>query len=91
MWIFQADKPLIPESHLVEVKYEDLTENPGSLLKKLQNDLLSDLNPNDSKLGSILETHQKHAPNRYDFEKGYVERVNTELGTVIEKQGYKLL
>lgn len=89
--IYQAEKPSIPDGHLVELKYEDLTDDPAFVLKKLRKDLVSDLNPNDSKLSSMLETHQKHAPNTYDFENGYIERVNSELGYLIEKQGYKLL
>ena len=89
--IYQAEKPLIPDGHLVELKYEDLTDDPGSVLKMLQKDLLSDLNPNDSKFSSMLKTHQKHAPNTYDFTNGYVERVNSELGDLIEQQGYTLL
>lgn len=89
--IYQVDKLKISSGNLVEMKYEDLTSDPTSMMESLQKGLLSDLNPNDSKLSEMLETHQKHAPNTYDFEKGYVERVNSELGDLIEKQGYKLL
>ena len=81
----------ITNDHLVELKYEDLTRDADSVLKMLQKDLLSDLEPNDLKLNSMLETHQKHTPNTYDFESAYVDRVNSELGTLIEKQGYQLL
>ena len=34
--IYQTDKLLIPDGHLVELKYEDLTDDPGSVLKMLQ-------------------------------------------------------
>lgn len=89
--IYQTEKLEIPNDHLVELKYEDLTGDPDSVLKMLQKDLLSDLEPNDESLRSMLDKHQKHAPNTYDFESAYVDRVNSELGALIEKQGYKLL
>ncbi len=89
--IYQVDKLQIPSGNLVELRYEELIRDPASVMELLQKDLLSDLIPNELKLRSMLETHQKHAPNKYDFEKGYVERVNSELGGLIEKQGYKLL
>ena len=89
--IYQVDRLKIPSDNLVELRYENLTGDPGSVLELLRKDLLSDLDPNDSKLSAILETHKKHAPNIYDFERDYVDRVNSELGSLIEKQGYKLL
>lgn len=89
--IYEVDKLKIPTGNLVELRYEELTRDPASVIELLQNGLLSDLKPNESKLKSMLETHQKHAPNTYDFERAYLDRVNAELGALIEKQGYKLL
>ena len=41
--------------------------------------------------GRLIGEHGEHRPNEYQFSREYIDRVNRELGDLIEEQGYKLL
>lgn len=88
---YRNDKHLISSGNLVELKYEDLIRDPGSIFSSLHKGILSDLETDQEKLNGILQKHQKHAANPYNFEKEYIQRVNSELGGIIEEQGYQIL
>lgn len=88
---YLESKTLIPSSHLVELKYEDIVADPELTLNSLRRDFLSDLSADEVELKRLLEVAKKHKANTYTFEQSYIDRVNSELGDLIEKQGYKLL
>lgn len=88
---YQEEKHLIPEKNLVELKYEDLIRNPGTIYESLHRDIIPELEPDDKKLKTLLGKHAKHEGNPYDFEPAFIDRVNAELGDIIEKQGYQRL
>jgi hypothetical protein len=88
---FQEDKHMIPENHLVEIKYEELVADPERIYNSLHRRLFSDLKTNESKLNSVLQANRTHSANTYHFERAYIDRINARLAGVIEKQGYQLL
>lgn len=88
---YQAEKHLIPSKNLVEIKYEDLVSNPGLIYESLHREIIPDLEPDEIKLKTLLSKHIKHRANPYDFEPAFIQRVNAELGEIIEKQGYPRL
>lgn len=88
---YQEDKKLIPPSNLLELKYENVIAAPELTLKTLKRGLLSDLKSDDVRLKSVLDEHKNHKANTYAFEQDYVDRVNAELGSLIEIQGYRVL
>lgn len=88
---YQKDKELIPPENLVELKYEELVKDPGAIYSTMHQGIFSDLEPDNEKLKRLLQKHGKHSPNPYDFDKEYIDRVNSELGDIIEKQGYQRL
>lgn len=88
---YQSDKSLIPAENLVELKYENLISDPESVFKKLQQGIFSDMDVNQKILESTINSHGNHNGNKYSFEKKYIDRVNMELGSLIEKQGYPIL
>ena len=45
----------------------------------------------DSLLKSRIQSHMDHSSNQYNFDSKYIDRVNLELGSLIEQQGYKIL
>jgi len=89
--IYQDEKHLIPAKNLLELKYEDLVSDPGDIYKSLNHELFSDLEPDETKLNKLIQKHTNHKANPYNFEKEYIDRVNSELGSIIEQQGYKRL
>jgi hypothetical protein len=84
------NKHLIPVENLAEIKYEQLVSDPGKTFGRLQVEIFSDLETNESKLRSVIERHRKHSPNTYNFKNAYKDRVNSALGDVIQQQGYSL-
>ncbi len=88
---FQEDKHLIPSENLVELKYEDLISDPGSIYASMQRGIFSDLEIDKEKLEGVIQRNKKHSVNPYNFDREYIDRVNTELGDIIEKQGYHRL
>lgn len=89
--IYQDNKHLIPPGNLVELKYEELVSDPGGVYKSLHQGMFSDLETNETKLNQVLQNHRLHTVNPYPFEREYIDRVNSELGNVIERQGYQRL
>jgi hypothetical protein len=88
---YLENKQRIPPDHLVEIKYEQLIADPAGIFRDLHQELFQDLETDEVKLKKQLELHQDHRIKDYDFESGYVDRVNSELGEIIELQGYKRL
>jgi hypothetical protein len=88
---YEDSKHLIPSENLAELKYEDLVADPGKAYKSLQMGIISDLETDPSKLKSVIEANMNHSVNTYNFDRKYIDRVNSALGSVIEKQGYQIL
>lgn len=88
---YQKDKSLIPPENLVELKYEELVQDPEAIFSSMTQGIFSDLEPDSEKLKGLLQKHGKHSANPYDFDRDYIDRVNSELGDIIEKQGYQRL
>ena len=88
---YRQDRHTIPPQNLFEITYEDLIADPGSIFRALHQGLFSDLVVNETKLGSVIRDHRNHSPNRYTFERKYIDRVNAKLGDIIEEQGYRVL
>ncbi len=88
---YQEDKRLISSENLVELEYQDLIADPEGVFESLHQGMFSDLEPDKSKLDSIIYRNVHHAPNVYNFERQYIKRVNSKLGDLIEKQGYRKL
>lgn len=88
---YEEEKHLIPAKNLLEIKYEDLVSDPGSAYKSMHQGIFSDLETDEEKLDSVIQKNNKHSVNPYNFEREYIDRVNSELGDIIEKQGYQRL
>lgn len=88
---YKEEKHLIPSDRLVELKYEDLVEDPEGVFRSLQENIFSDLDPDEDKLNAIIKKNRKHSVNPYDFDRSYIDHVNSELGSIIEEQGYPVL
>jgi hypothetical protein len=65
--------------------------DPEKIYNSLHRGVFSDLETNESKLHALLQSHRAHSANTYHFERAFIDRVNAGLGSVIEKQGYRLL
>ena len=88
---YLRDKALIPPDQLVEISYEQLTEDPEGTLNMLLDEMLSDLEPDRDKLDPLLARHRDHTFKKYEYEPAFIERVNRELGDLIPMQGYQVL
>lgn len=88
---YQESKHLIPSENLVELRYENLIADPEKVYKSLHKGIISDLETDQTKLKSVLQTNRNHSANAYNFDKNFIDRVNSALGGIIEKQGYQVL
>jgi hypothetical protein len=86
---YQKDKHLIPRENLIELKYEQLVADPEAVFHSLHKGIFSDLEVDEQKFNSFIQSHQNHSANTYNFEKKFIDRVHAELGNLIEQQGYK--
>jgi hypothetical protein len=85
---YQEEKYLISPDRMKEIKYEQLIRDPQKIFKELHRSLFQDLQTDEAKLSAILDNHQKHTFKNYRFSNSYIERVNSELGDLIERSGY---
>ncbi len=88
---FRESRHLIPPENLVEIRYEQLVADPGSVYKDLHNGIISDLKTDTEKLVLLLKSSREHSANIYRFSRKYLDRVNEALGPLIQKQGYELI
>jgi hypothetical protein len=88
---YREDKKLIPKDQLVEIKYEQLISDPGAMFRELNQGLVPELKPDEVQLKAQLDIHKDHALKEYTFNPKWINRVNSELGELIELQGYKRL
>lgn len=88
---YEIDRDLIPKGNVLEVTYADLVGDSKASIKKIYSDLFKD---DFSRIEGALETYlgnQAHKLKDYTYTPEFVEKVNSELSQIIQKQGYQKL
>jgi len=87
---FEADRNLIGDSRLVEIRYEDLIRDPLRQLERMYERLdLGAFAPARESINSYLDGMRNYETNRYELTAAERERIGREWGDVIRRYGYE--
>ena len=87
---YLADRSLIPEGRLVEVRYEDLDENPHGELERLYAELdLPGWDAARAKIEPYLESLSGFRKNRFDPGPETIRRVEERWGFAVREWNYR--
>ncbi|MAI81095.1 MAG: hypothetical protein CL917_19295 [Deltaproteobacteria bacterium] len=87
---YLAQRSLIPDRHLVEIKYEELEAHPLETLEDIYEKLnLGDFEVQRPRLVSYLESLGEYKKNHFEFPSDIVETVNRSWGFAFDAFGYK--
>ena len=88
---YQAQKALIPQNRLVEIKYEDFIQNETSYLRFIYSQLEIKLPEALPSKWESATGNKKHRVSGYNFSPQTIAEVNAALGGRIEEMGYERL
>jgi hypothetical protein len=89
---FDRDRHLIPESNLVEVKYEAFLQDPMGHMERIYTTLqLDGYEEARPFLEAYAASQQDYKPNRHILSSSFVEKVNAYWGHIIDRFGYERL
>lgn len=87
---YEEDRKLIPEGHLVEVRYEDLAADPKAVLKDIYARLdLGDFSRVESGVDSYLAGQGEYQPNVFELPDSLRAKIRNRCAGYIERFGYK--
>jgi hypothetical protein len=83
-------RELIPEGHLIEIRYEDLDEQPMETLGKIYGALdLGEFDVQKPRLERYLDSLANYEKNSFDFPPDVIETVNANWGFAFDAFGYE--
>lgn len=87
---YLEQRELIPEGHLIEIRYEELDANPMETLEQIYTALdLGDFDGQRDRLGTYLESLGGYQKNSFDFPPDVIETVNANWGFAFDAFGYE--
>ena len=88
---YEADKHLIPEGNLVEVKFEDFEHNAFDLTKEIYQKLqLKGFAEAEADIRKYLDKKKGYKKNKYQYKEETVKIVEQNWGKALEEWGYSL-
>ncbi|MGM9736989.1 MAG: sulfotransferase family protein [Candidatus Cryptobacteroides sp.] len=88
---YEADKGLIPEGHLIEVRFEDFEKDPVAMAEKIYKTLdLGDFESVKPLMEAYAGQKRGFRKNKYQYDEKTVSAVNAHWGKAVEKWGYTL-
>lgn len=89
---YKADKALIPEGNLIEVRFEDFEADAVGVTEQIYRTLgLPGFDEARPAIEQYVGGKRGFKKNRYDYPKDLIDRVNQHWGHVIEEFGYERL
>jgi hypothetical protein len=87
---FDRDRHLIPEHHLVEVKYEDFLQDPMEHMERIYATLrLGGFEGAKPLFQRYVESQKGYKPNRHILSADCVRKVNAHWGSLVDRFGYQ--
>jgi LPS sulfotransferase NodH len=87
---YLAERDLIPEGHLVEIRYEDLDAEPIAHMEKIYSTLeLGDFAAVRPILENYLDSLGSYQKNKFDFPPEVISTVNENWGFAFDAFGYE--
>lgn len=88
---YEADKALIPEGHLIEVKFEDFEADPMGMTERIYRELgLRGWEESREAIAQYVGAKKGHKKRKYDYDPRTIELVESHWMKAIEKWGYHL-
>ncbi len=89
MGAFERDKHLIPEGHLVEVRFEDLEKQPLDEMRRIYQTLdLPDFDVAEPAIQAHIDSQKSYQKNRYRLDPELTTEIKERWATQIEQWGY---
>ncbi len=88
--IYLEQKKLIPSENLIELRYEDLIQNPEKILSEVTGRLDLGVKADLAKVKNYLAASKDFPLKKYQFSNDFLSDVNNTLGDLIGLQGYRL-
>jgi hypothetical protein len=87
---YEADRRLIPEERLVELRYEDLIKDPIAAMRDIYAKLdVGDFNAAEAPMRDYLETQKEHRVSEYELPPELKRKIIERLGPYIDRFGYR--
>ncbi|HBQ63799.1 MAG TPA: sulfotransferase [Clostridiales bacterium] len=88
---FFAEKNLIPENRLVEIRYEDLVSDPSGVVQFIYTQLNLPGYPEiQSKLDSYIKSKKNYQSNQYVMDPETMIKLSARFRFLLDKWGYKI-
>ncbi|MEG6509261.1 sulfotransferase [Methyloligella sp. 2.7D] len=86
---FEADKHLIPEEKLVEIRYEDLVKDPIGRLRETYEKLdIGDFSAAEPKMQAYLDSRSEHKTSEYELPADIKARIVERMKPLMDRYGY---
>ena len=87
---YEADRRLIPEGRLVELRYEDLIKEPIATMRDIYAKLdVGDFNAAEAPMRAYLETQKEHRVSEYELPPELKRKIIERLSPFIDRFGYR--
>ena len=87
---YRKQRELIPAEHLIEVKYEELVQNPARTVETIYDELhLNAFDAMRPQLDRFLETQRGYRPTKYSLAKHETEQINQRWAWYFKEYGYQ--
>ena len=88
---YEADKLLIPEGNLVEIKFEDFEHNAFDLAKEIYSKLkLQGFNEAEADIRAYLDKKKGYKKNKYQYKEETIQIVEKHWSKALDEWGYTL-
>ena len=88
---YEADKHLIPEGNLVEIKFEDFEHNAFDLTKEIYQKLqLKGFDESEAAIRAYLDKKKGYKKNKYQYKEETVKIVEQNWRRALDEWGYTL-
>jgi hypothetical protein len=87
---YEADRRLIPEGRLVELRYEDLIKDPIATMRDIYAKLdIGDFNQAEAPMRAYLEAQKEHRVSEYELPPELKRKIIERLSPYIDRFGYR--
>ncbi len=88
---YQKTRSLIPESNLLEIRFEEFEQDPEKFLKIIYSDLFQeDYGKVKSQFREYLNSQNSYVKNTYEVDRYLVEEIEKHWGRYMKERNYKI-
>ncbi|BDD01027.1 sulfotransferase [Persicobacter psychrovividus] len=88
---YEAQKALIPEGNLVEIRFEDLEKDNMGMLEQIYQKLdLGDFEKVSAEFQQYVDAHSGYKKNQYNYAQNTLDKVSSRWSKYFKRWGYEL-